>query len=256
MPVAACPPVDFPISNRHGERLDTAFHPGSPGSRRLVVIGHGVTGHKDRPFLVALAEGLAAAGIPALRLSWSGNGASEGAFSESNITKEVDDLGSVLDAAERAGWVLAYAGHSMGGAVGVRRAARDARIRLLISLAGIVRTREFAESAFGHLTPGKGLMFDKPGLILSQTYMDDLRHIDAVADDAARVTVPWLLVHGTNDDLVPIHHSYDALARAGDNARLVELSGANHVFEPGATPAMVDTVVTWCREQFVRLQIE
>ena len=103
MPVAACPPVDFPISNRHGERLDTAFHPGSPGSRRLVVIGHGVTGHKDRPFLVALAEGLAAAGIPALRLSWSGNGASEGAFSESNITKEVDDLGSVLDAAERAG---------------------------------------------------------------------------------------------------------------------------------------------------------
>ncbi len=242
--------MDTIIRNRHGERLDTTFHPGAADSRQLVVIGHGVTGHKDRPFLVALADGLAAAGIPALRLSWSGNGDSEGQFAESNITKEVEDLGAVLDAATAAGYSVAYAGHSMGGAVGVRRAARDQRIRLLISLAAIVRAREFAEHAFGHLTPGEGLMFDKPGLVLPQAYMDDLRAIDTVIADVSKVTVPWLLVHGTNDDLVPLYHSHDAMSHAGPNARLVELPGANHIFEPDLTDTMVRTVVDWCAQQF------
>ena len=31
-----------------------------------MVISHGVTGNKDEPFVVALAEGLATAGFPAL----------------------------------------------------------------------------------------------------------------------------------------------------------------------------------------------
>ena len=97
--------------------------------KNIVVLGHGVTGNKDRPFIVALAEGLAAAGIPALRFSFSGNGASEGRFTDSTISKEVDDLDAVLDAFERA-IRSAMWGHSMGGAVGVLRASGDSRIEL------------------------------------------------------------------------------------------------------------------------------
>ena len=59
------------IKNGHGERLDYAFHEGERGAKNIVVLGHGVTGNKDRPFIVALAEGLAAVGIPALRFSFS-----------------------------------------------------------------------------------------------------------------------------------------------------------------------------------------
>ena len=101
------------IKNRHGERLDYTFHEGKEGSKSIVVIGHGVTGNKDRPFVVALGEGLAAAGFPALRFSFSGNGASEGKFTDSTISKEVDDLGAVLAVLEAATqfatWVTAWA---------------------------------------------------------------------------------------------------------------------------------------------------
>lgn len=242
--------MDDPIRNAAGEQLDYSFHPGAPGARNIVVIGHGVTGHKDRPFLVALAEGLSAAGIPALRHSWSGNGDSEGVFAESNITKEVADLGAILDALDACGYRVAYAGHSMGGAVGVKRAVRDPRVRWLISLAGIVHAAEFAEHAFGHLTPGEGLMFDKPGLVLPAAYMADLRTIGTVVDEAAQVSVPWLFVHGTADPLVPIHHSRDAFARAREPKQLVELPGADHIFEPDLTPTMVRTVTDWCLNQF------
>jgi pimeloyl-ACP methyl ester carboxylesterase len=234
-----------PLCNAQGERIDCAFHAGAPGAKDLVVIGHGVTGHKDRPFHVALAAGLARAGIPALRISWPGNGDSAGRFADSTITKEVADLGAILDAL--GGWRITYAGHSMGAAVGVLRAARDPRIRRLISLAGMVHVRAFAEHHFGRLTPGRDLMWDKPGLVLSSAYMADLRQIDSTAPQAEKISVPWLLVHGTNDSVVPLQDSRDAFARPTGPKELVVLDGADHVWEPGFTPRMVETVVAWCR---------
>lgn len=232
------------IRNALGERLDTSFHPGAREDGPVVIIGHGVTGHKDRPFLVALAEGLAAHGLAALRLSFSGNAGSEGRFADSNISKEVDDLGSVLDALPNR--AVAYAGHSMGGAVGVLRAARDARIRCLVSLAGIVHTRAFAERTFGALRPGRDLMLGKPGCVLSQTYLDDLRALDSVAPYAERIEVPWLFVHGTCDELVPIADTRAAYALARAPKEVVELEGADHRFEPDHTGKMVAAVTRWC----------
>ena len=236
------------IKNPRGENLDYSFHPGAPDASNIAVIGHGVTGNKDRPFIAALAAALSGAGIPALRLSFSGNGDSEGRFVDSTISKEVDDLGAVLDALD--GYAICYVGHSMGGAVGLLRAGQDGRIRLLVSLAGMVHTRAFAEREFGAVTPGAGCMWDEPDCPLSQAYMDDLKQIDTVAGQASRITVPWLLVHGTEDDVVPIQDARDIFARAGEPRQLVEIEGADHVFSAAFTPVMIEKVVPWVQAQF------
>ena len=47
---------------------------------------------------------------------------------------------------------------------------------------------------------------------------------------ASGIQVPWLLLHGTEDDVVPLQDSLDIHAAAGDRAQLVQLPGANHVF--------------------------
>jgi len=231
------------IQNDRGERLDATFHPGAPGGRDLVVLGHGVTANKDRPFLVTLAEALAARGIAALRFSFSGNGASDGRFEESTVTKEVEDLRAVLD---RCGeWRVTYAGHSMGAAVGVLAAASDARIERLVSLAGMVHTKAFAERKFGALTPGAACMWDKPECPLSQAYMDDMRRIGTVVDQAARVRVPWLFVHGDADTVVPLQDSVDAFERAPGPKELAPVEGADHVFSGGTDAEMARVVVEW-----------
>src|SRR5215204_853402 len=139
------------IQNARGERLEFSVHPGRAGHNTLVVLGHGVTGNKDRPLLVTLAEAIAAQGMTALRVSFSGNGNSEGRFEESCITKEVEDLQAVFDALP--GWSIGYVGHSMGAAVGVLRASNDPRIRFLISLAGMAHMAAFAEREFGSVKP-------------------------------------------------------------------------------------------------------
>ncbi len=233
------------IRNEHGERLDYTYHEGK--DNKIVVIGHGVTGNKDRPALIALAEGLADAGISALRFSFSGNGESEGAFTDSTITKGVADLGTIIDALN--GYKVCYVGHSMGGAVGVLRAAADERIEVLVSLAGMVHTKAFAEREFGDVTPDKGFMWDDPDCPLSQAYIDDIATIDSVAKHASKFAVPWLLVHGTEDDIVPIEDSHDVLQHANEPTKLLELPGVDHVFSGNSAAIMVEKVVAWISQK-------
>lgn len=234
------------ICNIEGEKIDYTFHGGETGAKDIVVLGHGVTGNKDRPFVVALAEVLSNDGISTLRMSFSGNGDSEGRFEDSTISKEVEDLGCVIDALD--GWNILYVGHSMGGAVGVLRATRDTRLAGLVSLAGMVHTKSFAQREFAEVTPNEGFMWDEPTCPLSRTYIDDIATIGTVVASAPSIQIPWLLVHGTEDDVIPLQDSLDIFERANEPKQLVKIEGADHVFSEH-TPDMVKVVHEWVRKQ-------
>ena len=229
------------LRNARGERLDAAFHPGAPGRRELVVLAHGVTSSKDRPWLVELARGLEREGVASLRLSFAGNGDSQGRFEDATPSKEVEDLACVLDALT--GWRVAYAGHSMGGAVGVLCAARDARLCALVSLAGMLHVGRFFETHFAGLAFGEP-MLGKPRCPWNRALAEDAQRLGSLTAQAAAVRVPWLLVHGTADELVPHGDALDARAAAGETARVELLEGVDHRFT-GAVDAMVACAAPW-----------
>ena len=129
------------------------------------------------------------------------------------------------------------------------RASEDDRIRYLISLAGMVHTKAFAAREFAEVTPDAGTMWDDPDCPLSRAYMDDLSGIDTVVECGSRIVVPWLLVHGSEDDVVPLQDSHDIFARAHEPKQLVVIDGAGHVFSDDAAPQMVDTVTEWVKRE-------
>lgn len=229
--------------NRRGERLDVSFHPGSKQGR-LVLLGHGVTGNKDRPLLVAVAGGLAAKGWPCLRISFSGNGGSEGDFREATVTKESEDLRDVLDQLP-AGTRVAWCGHSMGAAVGLMAADVDPRLEVLVHLAGMIRTGEFREREFGEVTPDEGFMWDEPECPLSRTYVDDMESIGDLFDEVAGLGRPLLLIHGTDDDVVLPEDSDDAWEAAREPKRLVRIDGEGHSFSDASYPRIVAEIDAW-----------
>ena len=231
------------IRNRQNEQIDTSFHPGTRADA-LVILGHGLTGNKDRPQLVALATGLATRGWPCLRISYSGNGKSGGRFEDSCITKEMADLQAVLGVVPN-DVKVAYAGHSMGGAVGALTAARDMRIFTLISLAGMTHTAAFVQREFADVVPGAGLMWDEEEHPLSEKFVDDLKSIESTLSAVETVTQPWLFIHGDADDLVPIQDSRDAYDAAICEKNLIEIAGAGHSFEEKDYPKIIDAVDEW-----------
>lgn len=247
-------PLPITIRNAQGERIDHAFSDadgapsrtagtsGAPAS--IVVIGHGVTSHWDRPWQTALSDALAREGVASVLVSFAGNGQSEGRFEDVTPSREAADLGSVLDALQDWGVQrFGYAGHSMGGAVGVLRASADARIAALVSLAGMFHVDAFMRRTFGHL-PFGGLMLDKPGCPWNPALQADAARLGSLHAQAAAVRVPWLLVHGDADELVPFQDALDARTAAGGRPELVALPGVDHRFTD-AFEAMTSAAAPW-----------
>lgn len=230
------------IRNRHGEILDHAFH---EAERKgvLVVIAHGLTGEKDRPLSIGLAEGLQQRGWPSVRLSYSGNGKSEGKFTDSTISKEVDDLHSLLDQVKGTDKIV-YIGHSMGGAVGALATAKDDRINVLVSLAGMVNTKKFCEAEFGEVVPDEGCMWDEEEFPLSQNFVTDLTQIENTLTAARDVRSPWLIIHGDQDDVVLPQDSEDLFLTLRGKKKQLVFEGADHSFE-GYYDRLVDEIDAW-----------
>jgi pimeloyl-ACP methyl ester carboxylesterase len=236
------------IQNLQGERLDFAFHGGTKLGT-LVILGHGLTGNKDRPLLIAVAEGLAAKGWPCLRISFSGNGDSEGKFGESTITKEIGDLCAVLATVPQEKRI-AYIGHSMGAAVGVLTAPRRMDIQALVSLAGMTHSADFVEREFGDVEPGSGYMWDNEDCPLSEAYVEDLKSIGDTLGAASQINQPWLLIHGTADDVIPLKDSRDAFDAANCRKELLEIPDAGHVFGEESYARIVEAVDAFLDKSF------
>ncbi len=246
--------INSPILNAASEHLDFTFTPGagdSPIAEWLVVLGHGVTGDKTRPIIADTAAALNAAGFSTLAISFAGNGDSEGDFRACTITKEVADLGAVLDAVAPSHPKIAYIGHSMGAAVGVLRAAQDERIRALVSLAGMVDTKTFAETEFGDVKADEGVMWEDEDCPLSSTFMTDLTAtVGNVSPAAEQVAIPWLLVHGTADDVVLPADTEHIQVLKQTYADYVFVEGADHGFnEPAHKNAATSAVTDWLCKQ-------
>jgi len=237
------------FKNRHGERLDVTLHP-SDRSDCLVILGHGVTGDKDRPLVIAVAEGLAAKGWPCLRVSFAGNGNSEGDFRAATITKETEDLEDLIGQLPE-NLRLAYCGHSMGGAVGVLAGSRNERLEVLINLAGMIRTAAFCEREFDEVSPDEGTMWDEPDCPLSQAYVDDLNGIGDLFEEVSVLRKPLLLIHGTADDVVLPEDSKDAFKLAAEPKQIVLIDDADHVFDEATYPKVIEATAKWL-EQHLR----
>jgi uncharacterized protein len=219
-----------------------------PGEvRPAVVICHGFKGFKDWGFFPVAGERLARAGFTAVSFNFSGSGvgADGGSFSETarwrtqTFSGDLADLAAVVDdvAADGAPWI-GLLGHSRGGGTAVLEAGRDDRIRALVTWGAVSRygwwTEEEAERwrAEGQLE----VVNLRTGEVLpvGRRLLEDFEAgregaLDIVAA-AARVNIPWLLVHGADDETVDPEHARLLQRASGGRARLLTVEGAGHTF--------------------------
>ena len=187
--------------------------PATPGPCPTVVFAHGWGSSKESPRNRAVAEALRRLGFAAFLFDFTGHGESEGTREDSTPEQQVNDLAAALNALEGFEEVdrhrLGVVGASSGGAVAVRGAARDPRIRVLV--------------------------LRSPNL--------------AGAEDAVpRVRVPALLVVGEHDEPIRASLG-PLFGRFGGPRALEIIPGGNHLFDdPAALTRATAATVAWFKD--------
>jgi dienelactone hydrolase len=241
-----------PLPGALGEILVDVRAGGRNTPRPAVVVLHGFKGFKDWGMFPPLAERMARAGLTAVTFNASGSGVDDTGeftrpdrFGHNTFSAELDDLRRVVDAlaAGELGaappTAIGLLGHSRGGGIAVLSAARDPRVRALATWAAISSVERWspAEQAAWRAAGVQEVTNTRTGqrLPLYTDVLDDIAaHAIGALDimgAAARLTVPWLLVHGTADEAVS-HLEAEALhaASGSPHTKFLPVDGAGHTF--------------------------
>ena len=221
------------------------------GVESAVVVVHGFKGYKDWCFFPHAADRLAGDGHAVITFNFSRNGVGSDlqSFSElekfaaDTLTLEVEELRLILDGVfdgsllgappQRVGLL----GHSRGGGTSVVAAAEDGRVASLVTWAAIATFDRWTDEAkktwrrdgriwIPNLRTRQQMPLD---LTLLEDFERNRDRLDILAA-ARRLEMPWLVVHGTDDDTVDAKDAL-ALAEGGPDVEVRWIEGAGHTFQ-------------------------
>ena len=279
MPTDQTPqPESFSLLNRHGDPIRGNIHvPAHADRAPVIVICHGFKGFKDWGSFPAVAAWFAAAGWYAVRFNFSLNGIGEDGvtftrledFRRNTLTRELDDLSDVLDAVldrrilpvDADTGRLALLGHSRGGGVAILQTASDPRVRALVTWAAVATfdrwgpesKRLWRERGVLDVLNARTNQLMPLGVEVLEDFERNAARLD-VLDAAARIDVPFLVVHGDQDVSVPAEEARRLHAAARPSVVTLEIIpntdhvfGAAHPFQGLARPLtdVLETTNAW-----------
>jgi len=226
--------------------------------RPVVIYAHGFNGFKDWGNFDLVAKKFAEAGFVFIKFNFSHNGttteqpeefADLDAFGKNNYTIQLADLKTIVD------WIynpaniynstldveqLYLIGHSMGGGIATIFASEDSRIKKLVTWAGISECK----TPWGSWPPAKLKDWEAKGVQyytntrtnqqmplyyqLYKNYQNNQQRL-SLQNAIAKLTIPVLICHGSNDLSVPEECAYQ-LKEWQPLAELFIVE-SNHVFD-------------------------
>ncbi|MCE3075653.1 alpha/beta hydrolase family protein [Chryseobacterium gwangjuense] len=262
--------IDIQLNNPEtGTFLADAFCPESDQKLPLVIFVHGYKGYKDWGAWNLMAEKFAEAGFFFVKFNFSHNGttvedphnfADLEAFGNNNYSKELSDLGVVIDYFIQHEKVddqkLIVMGHSRGGGVSIIKTFEDERINGLITLASVDTLDRFPKNDAFEKWEKAGVFYVVNGRTKQEMphyyqFYEDFKR-NELRFDVERATemamAQMLIIHGTNDESVRVK-SAEHLHFLNPNSELFLIEEGNHTFgakepwEENELPKDLNTVV-------------
>lgn len=192
----------------------------------VVVVSHGYRGTKQD--MLGIGPGLWRAGFEVLLYDFRGNGASEdGPQSLAHYEQQDLDAALALVRARRPGARVHLLGFSMGAAVSILVAARDTGIVSVVADSAFADMRGVIAHAVAnlHLPSATVPLVDLATGARYGYRFREVAPVDAVGAIAPR---PLLLLHGTEDSVIPVEHALRLAEAAGAGSELHLTEGAAH----------------------------
>lgn len=225
-------------------------------SKGTVILTHGITVEKNEGgFYRRLAKLLAENQLTSLRFDFRGHGESSGKLWEMTIKGEINDLSAAISLLKAEGYKkIAIVGTSFGAGIAVlyakKRQSTISSLTLLCPVLDYKRTflepeTEWAQEWFTPEAISKAKQTGKFNLDrfeLGNALLEEF-HRYKPAEALLKLTVPTLIVHGTEDSMVPysVAQYYGRKYRKG---KFLSIKEADHGFE-GFEGKVFPKVVKW-----------
>jgi putative redox protein len=241
--------------NQQGEKIAGTLHFPKRFAGCGVVFGHCFTCSRHTRIIRRICSELAEKDVLALRFDFSGNGQSEGEFTESTYSKQIDEMQMAADVISDKGaqWI-GLAGHSMGAVIAVLTAARTKDVKAVCALAGrlsgLNATHFFSKGQLKELEDTGKVSFSSRGrsLQLSTKFFADVNQYD-LPETVKSLQTPLMVVHGEADEIIPVQDAYLAKKLNPEHTELVVIPGADHMFSAEMHRIQASKlVVKWFKE--------
>ncbi|HET7274035.1 MAG TPA: dienelactone hydrolase family protein [Longimicrobiaceae bacterium] len=248
--------------------------PSGPAPRSAVILCHGFKGFKDWGFFPTLAKAIARRGHAAISFNFSRSGIGQDGrdfsalelFEQNTHSRNVAEIRTVL-AAVRGNRLfpeppqrIGLFGHSRGGGEAILAAAEDGGLNALVTWSAIAAVERWGDVEVNAWQRGDIVHIpnSRTGqqMPVGPGFWRDIKQNSGRLDiirAAERLALPWLIVHGEDDETVSLTDSEVLFDAAGDNTELLQVEDAGHTFGAvhpyaGTSPALetaMDATLDW-----------
>ena len=236
--------------------LADVFYKADLQQKPIIIFNHGFKGFKDwGPFNLVAAQ-FAEAGFVFIKFNFSHNGttvdhplefADLEAFSNDNLSIEMDDLGVVID------WIfsndfpvdkteynlekLCLLGHSRGGGISILKTKEDARVKKICTWASVNEFSKYWSEEELEKIKRDGVIYvgnsrtKQMMPIKWQMYENYFANFNRlfVPDAVKQMQIPFLIIHGTKDETIPVEAAIE-MHEWNKQSELLLIENSNHNF--------------------------
>ena len=224
----------FTFTGKKGDLLAARIDRPAGPAKAYALFAHCFTCTKDIFAANRIAQGLVAAGIAVLRFDFTGLGASEGEFANTNFSSNVDDLVAAADhMREHLSAPDILIGHSLGGAAVLVAAGRIPECRAVATLgapADPAHVSHLFQNSLEEIEASgeaKVLLAGRPFQIRKQ-FLDDIRGQN-IESELARLNRALLIIHAPLDQTVGIENAGRIFQAAKHPKSFISLDDADHL---------------------------
>jgi uncharacterized OsmC-like protein/alpha/beta superfamily hydrolase len=242
--------------NRNGKRLAARLDlPIDEKPCAFAIFAHCFTCSKNFNAIVNIDRELTRQGIAVLRFDFTGIGESEGDFSETNFSTNVEDLISAADFL-RDGYEAPklLIGHSLGGAAILQAAGQIPSTRAVVTIAApadLTSLSHFLVNNSGGSLQSRGevtINFSGKDFKIRKQFLEDLQqsNMDTVVRNLRK---PLLLFHSPLDRIVSIDNAARIFVAARHPKSFISLDQADHLLSNREDSLYVGSVLAaWSKK--------
>lgn len=243
------PRVEAVFQNPQGESLSGLLELPAGTVKAYALFVHCFTCIKDNPAATRIALALAGMGIAVLRFDFTGLGNSQGDFSNTNFSSNLQDLHAAVRYLEqRYAAPSLLIGHSLGGAAALA-VAQDLPAVKAVATIGAPATASHVKHLFAdsyrELQQREAVEVNLAGrsFTIRRQFIDDLEKYNSVEHIQA-LRKALLIFHSPLDDTVSIDEAGRIYAAAKHPKSFVSLDHADHLLSNPADSRYVAEVLT------------